>query len=109
MRSVTTKYAIIQAYGQQFKVKEGDKIQANFVDCEAGTKLTLSDVFLVSEAGKVTIGQPTVANAKVSATVTGHTRGEKILVFKYLRKNKHKKLQGHKQPYSILSIDKIEV
>jgi large subunit ribosomal protein L21 len=108
MRSVTTKYAIVKAYGQQFKVQEGDKIQANFVDCEAGTKLSLTDVVLVANGGTVTVGQPHVAGAKVSATVHSHTRGEKILVFKYLRKNKHKKTQGHRQPYSILSIDKIE-
>ncbi len=105
---MSTKYAIVKAYGQQFRVKEGDKIQANFVDCEAGTKLSLTDVVLVANGGQITVGQPHVAGATVSATVQEHTRGDKVLVFKYLRKNKHKKTQGHRQPYSILSIDKIE-
>jgi large subunit ribosomal protein L21 len=105
---VSTKYAIIKAFGQQFKVSEGDKIQTNYVECEKGTKLSFDEVLLVSDGTKVTVGAPVVKGVKVSATVQEHTRGDKILVFKYLRKNKSKKTYGHKQPYSFVSIDKIE-
>ena len=105
---MSTKYAIVNVFGRQFKVKEGDKIQANYFASDVGAKVSFSDVYMLYKGGSFTVGAPTVAGAKVTATVASHTRADKVLVFKYLRKNHLKKTQGHRQPYTVLTIDKIE-
>jgi large subunit ribosomal protein L21 len=105
---VSTKYAIVNIFGRQFKVREGDKVCASFIDTDVGTTVSLSEVYLVNNGSEVKIGAPVVAGAKVTAVVEGFSRGDKVIVFKYLRKNKHKKLRGHRQPYAVLNITSIE-
>jgi large subunit ribosomal protein L21 len=60
---------------------------------------------MVSSDSGITVGTPTIAGAKVTATVKGHGRGKKIIVYKH-KKNYHKK-QGHRQNFTRLQIDKI--
>lgn len=105
---MNAKYAIVQAFGQQFNVREGDKIKTNYVNCEAGTTLTFDKVLLINKNGELTLGKPTVQGAKITAKVDSHGRNDKVLVFKYLRKSKSRKIYGHRQPYSVLSITSIE-
>jgi large subunit ribosomal protein L21 len=108
IRAVSTQYAVVKVFGRQFNVKVGDKIQANFTEGEVGKKLTFSDVLAVNSGTGLKVGTPLLSGAKVTATIQAQTRGEKILVFKYLRKNKLKKIRGHRQPYTVLTIDSIE-
>jgi len=103
-----TKYAVVKVFGRQFTVKEGDKIQASFTAGDVGAKLTFPDVVLFNNGTDTKIGAPLVSGVKVTASIQAQTRGEKILVFKYLRKNKLKKIRGHRQPYTVLTIDSIE-
>lgn len=105
---MSTKYAIVNVFGRQFKVKVGDKIQANYTESEVGTKLSFPEVFLVSTGAETKVGLPLLQGAKVTATVQGQIRADKVIVFKYLRKNKLKKWKGHRQPYTVLTIDSIE-
>lgn len=102
------KYAIVNIYGRQFKVAEGDSIKASYVSSEVGTTLSFPEVLLVNAQGSVKVGAPLVAGAKVTATVASHGRHDKVIVFKYLRKNKHKKMHGHRQPFTTLTISSIE-
>jgi len=107
---VLAKYAVVDIFGRQFKVQPGQKVTASFSKESVGSQLTFSDVYMVSdENGKAHFGQPKVAEAQVTATVQSHMREKKILVFKYLRKNRSKKLNGHKQPMTVLTIDAIHV
>ena len=102
-------YAVVKVSGHQFKVTEGMKIRAGFMaGADIGTTVPLSEVLLLSKNGDVKVGQPFVAGAQVTAQVDSHGREDKILVFKYLRKNKLKKLYGHRQPFTTLSITTIE-
>jgi large subunit ribosomal protein L21 len=103
------KFAIVNVFGRQFKVAEGDKIQANFLEtAKAGEKLTFSEVLMLNNAGNLKVGAPLVKGAKVTAEVVAHGREDKVIVFKYLRKNKSKKMHGHRQPFTTLSITNIE-
>lgn len=104
----TKKYAIISAFGHQYRVSEGETIQTEFVDQEVGSEVKIPTVLMVSNGGETIVGQPTVPSASVSATLESQGRSKKVLVFKYLRKNHAKKLYGHKQPYSVLRINRIE-
>jgi large subunit ribosomal protein L21 len=105
---MNTNYAVVNIFGRQFKVSVGDKVKANFVDADIGTTLPFSEVLMLNQAEELKIGAPYVSGAKVTAEVLNHGREDKILVFKYLRKHKSKKMYGHKQPYTMLSIKAIE-
>lgn len=100
-------YAVITTGGKQYRVAEGDVIEVETLPTEAGKKIELTDVLMVSAADEVKVGTPTVEGAKVVATVQGHDRGKKIIVYKH-KKNYHKK-QGHRQNFTRLHIDEIKV
>ena len=93
-------YAIVEISGKQYKVQEGDIV---FVDRleneEEGNKVTFDRVLMISDDKKVTIGQDTVKGAKVEASVVGHGKAKKIVVYKYKA--------GHRQPYTKIQIEKI--
>lgn len=100
-------YAIIESCGRQYKVAEGDVVFFEKLDVEEGKKVTFDKVLLISDGKKVTIGQNTVKGAKVEASVIGHGKGKKILVYKYKAKKNYRKTQGHRQPYTKIQIEKI--
>ena len=74
---------------------------------EEGSKVTFDKVLLVSDDKKVTVGQDTVKGAKVEATVVGHGKSKKIVVFKFKAKKNYRRTQGHRQPYTKVQIEKI--
>ena len=101
-------YAIVEISGKQYKVQEGDIV---FVDrleeLEEGKTTTFDKVLLVSDGDKVTVGTDTVKGAKVKATVVGHGKAKKVVVFKYKPKKNERKIRGHRQPYTKIQIEKI--
>ncbi|MBD5136449.1 MAG: 50S ribosomal protein L21 [Lachnospiraceae bacterium] len=99
-------YAIIATGGKQYKVSEGDVIKVEKLGKEAGETVTFDEVLLVNN-GEVVVGNPTVDNASVSATVVSEGRGKKIIVYKYKRKTGYHKKNGHRQSYTEVKIEKI--
>lgn len=98
-------YAVIETGSKQYRVAEGDVIEVESLSIEAGKEVELERVLMVSSDGGVKVGAPTIEGAKVTATVQGHGRGKKVIVYKH-KKNYHKK-QGHRQNFTRLHIDKI--
>ncbi len=98
-------YAVIETGSKQYRVSEGDFIEVESLPVEPGKEVDLERVLMVATEGSITVGRPTVAGAKVTATVTEHGRGRKIIVYKH-KKNYHRK-QGHRQNFTRLRIDKI--
>jgi len=103
------KFAVVKIQGRQFKVSEGDIINAAKFEAEEGTELPFTEVLAGSNGEEFRVGAPLLDDAKVTAKVLSHARHDKILVFKYLRKNENKKLRGHRQPYTKLSITSVQV
>ena len=99
-------YAIIATGGKQYKVSEGDVIKVEKLGVEAGQTVTFDKVLLVNN-GDVVVGNPTVDNASVSATVVSEGRSRKVIVYKYKRKTGYRKKNGHRQSYTEVKIDKI--
>ena len=95
--------AIFVTGGKQYYVSEGDTIYVEKLPNEVGTDVTFTVVLYVH--GKS--GNPVVKDAKVVATVEKHGRQKKIIVFKYRPKKKYRKKQGHRQPYTKLTIKSI--
>lgn len=100
-------YAVIESGGKQYRVAEGDVIEVETLPVEEGKKVELGNVLMVSGDQGVTVGTPTIQGASVTATVQGHGRGKKVIVYKH-KKNYHKK-QGHRQNFTRLHIEKITV
>ncbi|EPZ48988.1 MULTISPECIES: 50S ribosomal protein L21 [Alicyclobacillus] len=101
-------YAIVETGGKQFKVSEGDTIYVEKLEGEVGSSITLDKVHLIQNDGSVRVGTPTVEGAKVVAKILEHGRGKKIIVFKYKAKKNYHKKQGHRQPYTKLTIESIQ-
>ena len=101
-------YAIIATGGKQYKVSEGDIIRVEKLGVEAGNAVTFDQVLAVNN-GSLVVGNPTVANATVSASVVKEGRAKKIIVYKYKRKTGYHKKNGHRQSYTEVKIDKINV
>ncbi len=100
-------YAIVEIGGQQLKVEEKAKVYVNLMDAEEGSTVDFDRVLLVDNEGKVTVGKPVVEGAKVSAKVLTHVRGDKVLVFKKKRRKGYQKMNGHRQQYTQIEIEKI--
>lgn len=101
-------YAILETGGKQYRVSEGDKITVECLNAETGTEVSLKNVMaVVSDTGCV-CGSPYVANAEVRAEVLGSGLGKKVLVFKQKPRKGHRKLRGHRQPYTKLLIKEIK-
>lgn len=99
-------YAIIETGGKEIKVEVGQKIYTEKLDVEAGSVYTFDKVLLVS-GDKTTVGTPYVKGATVSAKVEKQGKEKKVLVFKYKSKANYRRLQGHRQPYTCLTIEAI--
>src|SRR3970040_2204080 len=102
------RYAIIQTGGKQYRAVEGESIEVEKLDLEVGKKVELGEVMLVADGDQVMVGTPTVADAKVGATVVSQIKGEKISVFKYKPKIRYRVKTGHRQRLTRLQIDSIE-
>ena len=99
-------YAVIRTGGKQYLVSPGEKLKIETTAHDNGA-VEFSDVLAVSgEAGKF---ESDLTGAKVLASVVGEGRGEKILVFKLKRKKQYKKLQGHRQAFTEVRINEIQV
>ncbi len=101
-------YAIIETCGKQYKVTEGDVVFFEKLDTEVGKKVTFDKVILVSEDGKVQVGNPYVKGIKVEGKVVSHGKDKKILVFKMKAKKNYRRTQGHRQPYTKVEITSIK-
>ena len=101
-------YAIIESCGKQYKVAEGDIVFFEKLDAEEGKKVTFDKVVLVSEEGKVQVGNPYVKGVKVEGKVVSHGKAKKIIVFKMKPKKNYRRTQGHRQPYTKVEITGIK-
>jgi large subunit ribosomal protein L21 len=101
-------YAVIKTGGKQYRVTEGQKLFVERLDGSPGDKLTFDQVLLVS-GDSVKVGSPLVTGATVSAQIVGHDRAKKITVFKLRRRKNYRRKQGHRQPYTELTITGITV
>jgi large subunit ribosomal protein L21 len=99
-------YAIIETGGKQFRVEEGSKLRVATLAAEKGEQVVLDKVLMLGGDG-LTVGAPYIENARVTAEVIDHGRGEKVLVFKKWRRNDSRKLQGHRQNHTIIKITSI--
>ena len=97
-------YAVVKTGGKQYRVQKKDVVLVEKLNANDGDQLVLSDVLMVGDGKKVTLGTPLINDAAVMAQVIRQTRGPKItMIYKRRRKNSRRK-QGHKQDLTLLKI-----
>ncbi|MCA5586622.1 50S ribosomal protein L21 [Finegoldia magna] len=100
-------FAIIKTGGKQYKVSEGDVIKVEKIEAEAGDKIEFDQVLMVA-GDDVKVGSPVVEGAKVKAEVLDQKKDKKIVIFKFKAKKNYRKKKGHRQPYTLVKIEKID-
>ena len=102
-------YAVIRTGGKQYRVSPGDVIRVENLPADAGSAAEMANVLAVSgEDGKLLTGKD-AEGAKVEVKALRHGRAPKILVFHFKRKKQYKKLNGHRQGFTELRVEKITV
>ena len=97
-------YAVIETGGKQYRVELGTELAVERLDATPGTTINLERVLLVADGDDAQIGTPTVADALVTADVLRQDRGEKLIIFKYRPKARHRSKNGHRQELTILRV-----
>ncbi len=100
-------YAVVAAGGKQYKVEEGDVLRIEKVSGDVGDSVTFDKVLLVADGDTLNVGQPVVESASVDARIVEQDRAKKIIVFKYKRRKRYRRTQGHRQDYTAVKIEKI--
>ncbi|MBL4657523.1 MAG: 50S ribosomal protein L21 [Flavobacteriales bacterium] len=101
-------YAIVDIAGQQFKVEKEQKLFVHRLPGDAESKVNFDSVLLIDNDGKITLGTPVIDGASVSAKILSHVKGDKVLVFKKKRRKGYKTLNGHRQLFTEIQIEKID-
>lgn len=100
-------YALVEYKGKQYKAEKGATIRVDKIDAEAGATIEVDTVLLISDEGKVSVGAPYVAGAKVTLVVEEAIRDKKIIVYKYKSKKDYHRTIGHRQPYTKVRVQDI--
>ena len=102
-------YAIVEVSGKQFWVEPGKFYDFNHLNLKPGANISLVRVLLVSNDGNITVGQPCLNNSFVDATVLGHVKTKKVIVYKMRPKKKTRKKQGHRDNLTRVMINNISL
>ena len=97
-------YAVIKTGGKQYRVKAGDLLVVEKLDGEPGAKVAFDQVLMIGEGDAVTLGAPIVEGASVSATLVETRKGEKIKIFKKIRRQGYRRTGGHRQIETVLRV-----
>ena len=100
-------YAVIRTGGKQYKVQAGDLLVVEKLDGNAGDEVSFGDVLMLGDGGKVTLGEPTVKGASVAGTLIETRKGDKIKVFKKIRRQGYRRTGGHRQIESVVRVTSV--
>ena len=93
-------FAVVRTGGKQYRVAADDQIVVEKLEGDAGSKIELGEVLLVSDGGEL----QDAAKIKVMAEIVGHNRGDKVIIFKKKRRHNYRRKNGHRQHQTVLKI-----
>ena len=99
------RFAIVESGGKQYRAVEGQSIEVDRLPVEAGKQFNLERILLLSDGDEVLVGTPLVSGIEVKVTVADHIKGPKIDRFKYRPKKRIRVRGGHRQQYTLLTVD----
>ncbi len=101
-------YAVVKTGGKQYRVQEGDVLRVEKLPGDIGAKIAFDDVLLFSDGDNFQVGTPNLDNIAVNGRIVEQGKARKILVFKYKRRKRYRRKQGHRQPFTAIKIDSIQ-
>ena len=101
-------YAVISSGGKQYKVEQGTVGRVEKLPGEIGAPVTFHKVLMLSDGEAVQIGKPVIDRATVQGHIVDQGKSKKIIVFKYKRRKRYRRKQGHRQSFTAVQIDTIE-
>jgi large subunit ribosomal protein L21 len=101
-------YAVVATGGKQYKVQQGDVLRVEKLTGEVGSEIAFDRVLLFSDGENMQIGQPVLEGAVVKGHIVEQGKSKKVIVFKYKRRKRYRRKQGHRQQYTAIKIDAIE-
>ena len=102
-------YAIIKTGGRQYRVAEGDTIDVDLLDVEAGKTATFGDVLMYADGKNLTHGNPLISGAKVTAEVVEQRKDKKVIAFKFKRRKGYHRTVGHRRKLTRVKIKSISL
>ena len=102
-------YAIVETGGKQYRVSEGTKVRVERLSGNADDQVALGQVLVVNDGENTLVGSPYVEGASVTGKILAQGKAKKVIVFKYKRRKDSKKKKGHRQEYTELVIEKIQM
>ena len=102
-------YAIVTISGKQYRVSEGDTIKVSSQDWKVGDRVKLDQVLLTDNGKKIEVGTPKVNGASVTVEILEHNRDKKLLIYKKKRRKGYQRKNGHRQGYSLLKVNKLQM
>jgi large subunit ribosomal protein L21 len=100
-------FAVIKTGGKQYRVQAGDVLVVEKLDGEAGAAVAFNEVLMVGEGADVVVGAPLVDGAVVNATLIETRKGEKVKIFKKIRRQGYRRTKGHRQLESVLRVTSV--
>ncbi len=101
-------YAVVATGGKQYKVQEGEVLRVEKLAGEIGSEIAFDQILMTSDGEQVKIGQPVVEGAQVRGHIVEQGKSKKIIVFKYKRRKRYRRKNGHRQPFTAIKIDTIQ-
>ena len=100
-------YAIVSSGGKQYKVQKGEILRVEKISGDIGAPVSFDKILMFSDGENVNIGQPVLENVSVNGHIVEQDKAKKIIVFKYKRRKRYRRKQGHRQQYTAVKIDSI--
>ena len=102
-------YAVVETGGKQYRVHEGDVITVEKLNIEDGAKVVFDKVLVAGEGADIKVGKPYIEGCTVECTAVESGKGPKVVIFKYKAKKDYRKKQGHRQPYTSVKIEALNI
>ena len=100
-------YAIVDSGGKQYKVREGEILRVEKLTGEVGDSVSFDKILMFSDGDQVNIGTPLLEDVTVNGHIVEQGKAKKIIVFKYKRRKRYRRKQGHRQQFTAVKVDSI--
>ena len=100
-------YAVVATGGKQYKVREGQILRVEKIPGDIGASVSFDNVLMYSDGDAVSVGQPELGDVAVTGHIVEQGKAKKVIVFKYKRRKRYRRKQGHRQHYTAVKIDRI--
>jgi large subunit ribosomal protein L21 len=102
-------FAVLKTGGKEYRVAKGDVIRVEKLEGNVGDQVTLREVLMVSGEGQVHLGTPKLDNAVITGEIVSELKGKKVLTYKMKRRKNYRRMKGHRQTYTYLRVNEINL